>query len=99
MTAALGVERAFQDLETAPPLLQGLLRPVLVRALRDPAIMRQLGSSTALSQHLTVLGRVLTSEPLAETTNPGTLIGTDASRVASVTRTKSWSSIGRPSWS
>ena len=65
MTAALGVERAFQDLEAAPPLLQGLLRPVLVRALQDPAIMRQLGSTAALSQHLTVLGRVLTSEPLA----------------------------------
>lgn len=64
MTAALGVERAFQDLEAAPPRLQGLLRPVLLRALRDPAIMRQLGSA-ALSQHLTVVGQVLTSDPIA----------------------------------
>jgi len=64
MKPAHGVERAFLDLEQASPLLQGLLRPLLLRALQDPAIMRELGSA-ALSQHLTVLGQVLTSEPLA----------------------------------
>lgn len=62
MKPAHGVERAFRDLEDASPLLQGLLRPLLVRALQDPAIMHQLGAA-ALSQHLTVLGQVLTSEP------------------------------------
>lgn len=45
-----------------PTELQGLLRPVLVRALQDPTLMRQLGS-TALSQHLMLLGHVLTSDP------------------------------------
>lgn len=62
MTQALGVEQAFQDLEHASPVLQGLLRPVLVRALQDPALMRQLGSA-ALSQHLSMLGEILTSMP------------------------------------
>ena len=58
-TQALGVEQAFHDLEDASPVLQGLLRPVLVRALQDPVLMRLLGSA-ALSQHLAVLGQVLT---------------------------------------
>jgi len=62
MKPAPGVERAFLDLEHASPVLQGLLRPLLVRALQDPAIMRQLGSA-GLSQHLTALGQLLTSEP------------------------------------
>lgn len=59
MTQATGVEQAFHDLEDAPPVLQGLLRPVLVRALQDPVLMRLLGSA-ALSQHLALLGQVLT---------------------------------------
>jgi hypothetical protein len=59
---ALGVERAFQDLAKASPAVQGLLRPVLMKALQDPALMRQLGR-TALSQHLAVVGRLLTSVP------------------------------------
>lgn len=59
MTQATGVEQAFHDLEDAPPILQGLLRPVLVRALQDPVLMRLLGSA-ALSQHLALLGQVLT---------------------------------------
>ena len=54
------VEQAFLGLEDAPPLLQGLLRPVLVRALGDADLMRQLGSG-ALSQHLAVLGEILTT--------------------------------------
>lgn len=63
MTADVSaVEQAFADLEKAPKNLQALLRPVLVRALQDPALMRQLASS-ALSQHLSVLGNVLTSLP------------------------------------
>lgn len=62
MTQAHGVEQAFLSLEDAPPVLQGLLRPVLVRALQDPTLMRRLGSA-ALSQHLTVLGQVLMNVP------------------------------------
>jgi len=60
MTQAPGVEQAFASLEAAPPLLQGLLRPVLVRALQDPVLMRQVGSAS-LSQHLALLGRILES--------------------------------------
>lgn len=62
MTSTEGVEQAFQDLESAPPVLQGLLRPVLIRALQDPALMRHLGSA-ALSEHLAVLGQVLINLP------------------------------------
>lgn len=62
MKQAHGVEQAFQSLESAAPVLQGLLRPVLVRALQDSTLMRQLGS-TALSQHLMLLGQILTSDP------------------------------------
>lgn len=58
MTQAHGVEQAFQSLEDAPPVLRGLLRPVLVRALQDAALMRQLASGD-LSQHLALLGQVL----------------------------------------
>lgn len=58
MTQAVGVEQAFHDLDDAPPALQGLLRPVLIRALQDPGLMRALGT-VALSQHLAVLGQVL----------------------------------------
>ena len=61
-TRALGVEQAFQDLEKAAPALQTLLRPVMMKALRDPALMRQLATG-ALSQHLAVVGRLLTTLP------------------------------------
>jgi len=59
LAQAQGVEQAFHDLEDAPPVLQGLLRPVLIRALQDPVLMRLLGSA-ALSQHLALLGQLLT---------------------------------------
>jgi hypothetical protein len=65
MTQAVGVDQAFHDLDDAPPALQGLLRPVLIRALQDPKLMRALGTA-ALSRHLAVLGQVLarpTSDP------------------------------------
>ena len=59
LAQAIGVEQAFHDLEAAPPVLQGLLRPVLIRALQDTVLMRLLGAA-ALSQHLALLGQVLT---------------------------------------
>ncbi|HEU5073100.1 MAG TPA: hypothetical protein VFU02_02990 [Polyangiaceae bacterium] len=68
MTSAHGVEQAFLGLENAPLVLQSLLRPVLVRALQDPSLMRQLGS--ALPQHLALLGEVLVNAPAERTTLP-----------------------------
>jgi len=59
---ATAVEEAFADLERAPPAIQGLLRPVLMKALQDPGLMRQLGRS-ALSEHLAVVGRLLITVP------------------------------------
>ncbi|HEY2405661.1 MAG TPA: hypothetical protein VGI10_06650 [Polyangiaceae bacterium] len=59
---AFAVEQAFRDLEQESAPIQALLRPVLMRALQEPSLMRQL-ASTALSQHLFVVGRLLTSLP------------------------------------
>lgn len=56
------VEQAFADLRAVPQVQQELLRPVLIQAMQDPILVRQLASS-ALSEHLAVLGHLLTRLP------------------------------------
>lgn len=62
MIAALELERAFHALESAPERTRALVRPVLLRALRDRDLLSDLGPC-GLSAELGLLSEVLSEPP------------------------------------
>ena len=58
MSAALQLEQAFRALEQAPERTRALVRPVLLRALRDRDLLADLGPR-GLSAELSLLSEVL----------------------------------------
>jgi hypothetical protein len=62
MSETPNVQKIFERLDDSTDMVQALLRPVLIRAMQDPALMKSLGTH-ALWQHLAALGKLILNLP------------------------------------